>query len=148
MITTKILKTAVGVQRGDVIDKTESTKFQNVTNGIIIGRFKRGVMGTPFKVNEGNFSAILGRDVANPSFLAIEDALNSGLSEVWVMRVGSSYKRADLSSLTDCLDKTIKDSDMSVGDDGYIPDYQQGQNEQQELIYGVCSGGRGENRRA
>ena len=53
-------------------------------------------MGTPFKVNEGNFSAILGRDVANPSYLAIEDALYSGLSEVWVMRVGSSYKRADL----------------------------------------------------
>ena len=130
MINTKILKTAVGVQRGDVIDKTESTKLQNVTNGIIIGRFKRGVMGIPFKVNEANFSAILGRDVANPSYLAIEDALNSGLSEVWVMRVGSSYKRADVSSLTDCLNKVIKDSDMGIGDDGYIPDYQQGQNEQ------------------
>ena len=129
MITTKILKAAVGVQRGDVIDNTESTKLQNVTNGIIIGKFKRGVMGIPFKVNEGNFSAILGRDVANPSFLAIEDALNSGLSEVWVMRVGSSYKRADVSGLDNCLSKVARDDDMSVGEDGYIPD-DEGQRQQ------------------
>lgn len=126
MITTNILKTAVGVQRGDVIDKTESTKLQNVTNGIIIGRFKRGVMGTPFKVNEGNFSAILGRDVANPSFLAIEDALNSGLSEVWVMRIGTSVKHKEydgLDFLESGLKEAVKWSDLEFGD-SYTPYYE------------------------
>lgn len=126
MITTNILKTAVGVQRGDVIDKTESTKFQNVTNGIIIGRFKRGVMGTPFKVNEGNFSAILGRDVANPSFLAIEDALNNGISEVWVMRIGTSVEHREydgLDFLESELKEAVKWSDLEFGD-SYTPYYE------------------------
>lgn len=43
MIETRILSTAVGVQRGDVIDKKESTVVPSAQNGIIIGRFKRGL---------------------------------------------------------------------------------------------------------
>ena len=90
MIETKILNTAVGIQRGDVVDKTESTPLPSLTNGVIIGRFKRGRMDKPFKVTSVNYQATLGYEPSNPSYMLVEDAFKRGISEVSVLRVGSS----------------------------------------------------------
>lgn len=89
MIETKILSTAVGVQRGDVTDKTESTVVPSAQNAVVIGRFKRGRMDRTFKVTSDNYAGLLGRDITNPYYLAIEDAFNNGVSELWVRRIGA-----------------------------------------------------------
>ncbi|MDO5769037.1 MAG: hypothetical protein Q4P13_05990, partial [Psychrobacter sp.] len=57
--------------------------------GVIVGRFKRGRLDQPFKVTLNNYKALLGYDPSNPSYLAVEDALRQGVSEVWVRRIGS-----------------------------------------------------------
>ncbi|MGP5192910.1 hypothetical protein ACTXJO_04630 [Psychrobacter celer] len=90
MIETKILGDAVGVQRQDVIDKTESTSLPSLSNGVIVGRFKRGRMDKPFKVTASNYQALLGRDPSNPSYLAVEDAFKNGINELSILRVGQT----------------------------------------------------------
>ena len=88
MIETKILGDAVGVQRGDVIDKSETTVLPSLNNGVITGYFKRGRMDKPFKVTASNYKALLGHDPSNPSYLAVEDAFKNGVSEISVLRIG------------------------------------------------------------
>ena len=88
MIESKILGSAVGIQRGDVIDKSETTVLPSLANGVITGCFKRGRMDKPFKVTTANYQALLGHDPSNPSYLAVEDAFKLGVSEISVLRVG------------------------------------------------------------
>ena len=90
MIETKILGSAVGVQRGNVIDNSETTTLPSLGNGVITGKFKRGRTDKPFKVTSDNFRALLGHEPNNPSYMAVEDAFKRGISEVQVLRVGSS----------------------------------------------------------
>lgn len=90
MIETKIISTAVGVQRGDVNDKTESTQVPSTKNGLIIGRFKRGRTDKPFKVTNLSYPGMLGRDINNPDYLTVEDSFNKGVSELWIYRIGES----------------------------------------------------------
>lgn len=90
MIETKILDAAVGVQRGDVIDKSETTVLPSLANGVMAGHFKRGRMDKPFKVTAKNYKALLGHDPSNPSYLAVEDAFKRGVSEVSILRVGGT----------------------------------------------------------
>ena len=42
MNTTKILGEAVGIQRQDIIDRTEEQTADSLTGAVILGRFKRG----------------------------------------------------------------------------------------------------------
>lgn len=90
MIETKILDAAVGVQRQDVIDKSETTVLPSLANGVMAGHFKRGRMDKPFKVTAKNYKALLGHDPSNPSYLAVEDAFKRGVSEVSILRVGGT----------------------------------------------------------
>lgn len=90
MIETKILSDAVGIQRQDVIDKSETTVLPSLNNGVITGHFKRGRMDKPFKVTASNYKALLGHDPSNPSYLAVEDAFKNGVNEVSVLRVGQT----------------------------------------------------------
>lgn len=92
MIESKILGSAPGIQRQDVIDKSETTVLPSLTNGVITGRFKRGRMDKPFKVTSNNYKALLGHDPSNPSYLAVEDTFKRGVSEVSVLRVGTPGK--------------------------------------------------------
>lgn len=87
MITTKILNQAVGVQRDRAKDKTETATLPSANNGIIVGAFKRGRADKPFKVTRDNYKAILGRDIGNPSYMAVEDAFMRGIKELWVCRL-------------------------------------------------------------
>ena len=90
MIETKILGEAVGVQRQDVIDKSETTPLPSLANGVITGRFKRGRLDKPFKVTASNYKALLGHDPSNPSYLAVEDAFKNGVNELSILRTGST----------------------------------------------------------
>lgn len=89
MIEAKILSNAVGVQRGDVIDKTESTIMPSTQNGVVVGRFKRGRTDRPFRVTSESYVGMLGRDINNPDYLAVEDVFNNGVSELWISRIGA-----------------------------------------------------------
>ena len=88
MIESKILGSAVGIQRGDVIDRSETTVLPSLANGVIAGCFKRGRMDKPFKVTGKNYKALLGYDPSNPNYLAVEDAFKRGVSEISILRVG------------------------------------------------------------
>ena len=90
MIETKILGDAVGVQRGDVIDNSETTVLPSLNNVVITGHFKRGRMDKPFKVTASNYKALLGYDPSNPSYLAVEDAFKNGVNELSILRVGGT----------------------------------------------------------
>jgi len=90
MIETNILGSAVGIQRQPVTDRTEGTTLPSLTNGVITGRFKRGRMDKAFTVTSTNYKAVLGYDPTNPSFLMVEDVFARGVSEIAIVRVGSS----------------------------------------------------------
>ena len=94
MIESKTLGSAAGIQYQGVIDKTETNSLPSLSNGVITGRFKRGRMDKPFKVTTSNYQALLGRDPMNPSYLAVEDAFKRGISEVSILRTGSSSASA------------------------------------------------------
>lgn len=89
MIESKILGSAPGVQRQDVIDKSETTVLPSLANGVMVGYFKRGRQDKPFKVTSDNYKPLLGYDPSNPSYLAVEDVFKRGISEVSILRVGS-----------------------------------------------------------
>lgn len=93
MIESNILGAAVGIQNQGVIDKTEGTSLPSTTNGVIAGKFKRGRMDKAFVVTRDNYRAILGHDPSNPSYQAVEDVFNRGVSQVSVRRVGTSGKQ-------------------------------------------------------
>lgn len=88
MIESKILGSAVGIQRQDVIDNTESNVLPSLANGVFMGRYKRGRMDKPFKVTSENYRSLLGHDPSNPSYLAVEDAFKRGIREVNILRIG------------------------------------------------------------
>ena len=89
MIQSKILGEAAGIQYQGVSDKSEANKSGNLTKGCLIGRFNRGLMGSPFTVTRENFKALLGYDPNNPDCMAIEDAFNRGVPSLQVVRVGA-----------------------------------------------------------
>lgn len=92
MIESNILGAAVGVQNQGVIDKSEGTALPSTVNGVIAGKFKRGRMDKAFVVTRDNYKAILGHDPSNPSYQAVEDVFNRGVSQVSIRRVGAPGK--------------------------------------------------------
>ncbi len=89
MIESQMLGEAVGVQRNPIEDKTEGVVYPSVKNGVLVGKFKRGRMDKPFKVTKDNYRALLGYEPNNPSYTAVEDVFATGVSEVFVVRLGS-----------------------------------------------------------
>ena len=90
MIESKILGSAAGIQRQDVIDNSETTVLPSLDKGVIVGRFKRGRMDKAFMVTAINYQSLLGYDPSNASYLVVEDAFKRGVSQVPIMRIGSS----------------------------------------------------------
>ena len=59
MNTTKILGEAIGIQRQDIIDRTEEQTADGLTGAVILGRFKRGRFDAPMSIHLGIFVANL-----------------------------------------------------------------------------------------
>ena len=83
---TEILADESGIQYQGVKDKTGSTGTYPIT-GLITGKFRRGRFDKPMTITNANIRAMLGYDPKNPSYTAVQDALNSGVPSVQVLRV-------------------------------------------------------------
>jgi len=90
MNTTKILGEAVGIQRQDIIDRTEEQIAEGLTGAVILGRFKRGRGDAPMAIHQGNIRGQLGYDPKNPDYIAVQDCLDAGVPSVQVLRLGQS----------------------------------------------------------
>ena len=87
MNTTKILGEAVGIQRQDIIDRTEEQTTDGLTGAVILGRFKRGRVDVPMEIHQGNIRGQLGYDSKNPDYIAVQDCLDTNVPSVQVLRV-------------------------------------------------------------
>ena len=90
MNTTKILGEAVGIQRQDIIDRTEEQTADGLTGAVILGRFKRGRLDAPMEIHQGNIRGQLGYDPKNPDYIAVQDCLDTDVPSVQVLRIGSN----------------------------------------------------------
>ncbi|KAB0651383.1 hypothetical protein F7P73_13540 [Acinetobacter bohemicus] len=87
MNTTKILGESVGIQRQDIIDRTEEQTAEGLTGAVILGRFKRGRVDAPMSIHQGNIRGQLGYDPKNPDYSAVQDCLDTGVPIVQVLRI-------------------------------------------------------------
>ena len=94
MNTTKILGEAIGIQRQDIIDRTEEQTADGLTGAVILGRFKRGRFDAPMSIHLGNIRGQLGYDPKNPDYIAVQDCLDTGVPSVQVLRVKESIENA------------------------------------------------------
>ena len=98
MNTTKILGEAVGIQRQDIIDRTEEQTAEGLTGAVIIGRFKRGRFDAPMEIHQGNIRGQLGYDPKNPDYIAVQDCLDTDVPSVQVLRVKGGDESGNNSS--------------------------------------------------
>lgn len=89
MIESKILGEAVGIQYQGEKDLSETSAPNRLTKATFVGKFRRGVMGRPFKVTRDNYQALLGFDGRNPDYLAVSDVFASGVPELMILRTGA-----------------------------------------------------------
>lgn len=85
----RIIGEAVGFQVGDLIDNTAGPISPTLTNGLIIGRFKRGRTDKPSVITQDNIRGELGYEPNNPDYIAVQDCLDTGVPSVQVLRVGN-----------------------------------------------------------
>lgn len=83
-----ILGDAVGFQVGAIIDNTAGAIAPSLTNGYIVGRFKRGPTGSSITITKNNIRSALGYDPQNPDYICVQDCLDTGVPSVQVLRVG------------------------------------------------------------
>ncbi|OTG87860.1 hypothetical protein [Acinetobacter sp. ANC 3813] len=83
---TEILANESGLQYEGVEDfRTDTGAYPDI--GLIVGRFKRGCYNKPMTITKTNQRAMLGYDPRNPHYAAIQDALETGVSSVQVLRI-------------------------------------------------------------
>jgi nucleoside-diphosphate-sugar epimerase len=92
MQTVKILGEAVGIQWRGVIDRSGSPTVNRLINGLIIGRFKRGRVDKPMLIDQKTIRGRLGFEPNNPFYQAVQDALDTGIPSVWVLRASSELE--------------------------------------------------------
>ncbi len=112
MNTTKILGEAIGIQRQDIIDRTEEQTADGLTGAVILGRFKRGRFDAPMSIHLGNIRGQLGYDPKNPDYIAVQDCLDTGVPSVQVLRVKEAEDDA-------CVGATKKITLGSINEGGY-----------------------------
>lgn len=87
MFKTLIAGEAPSIQYQGVGDRSESRVVSLPTNGLIIGKFRRGRLDKPMWITAANIRARLGFDPDNPAYLAVADALDMGIGGVLVMNL-------------------------------------------------------------
>lgn len=86
-LVTKVLGAAPGIQYQGFIDQSETPQAASGVVGLVVGTFKRGRVDKPFIVTQESIRARLGYQPENPSYQAVQDALDIGAPVVWVQRV-------------------------------------------------------------
>ena len=87
-MTTKTLGEASDIQWQGTRDLSSTNTSQGLTTGLIIGRFKRGRTDRPMLITRDSIKSRLGYDKANPDYLAVQDCLDTGVPNIWVLNVG------------------------------------------------------------
>jgi hypothetical protein len=87
IMTTKILGEASDIQWQGTRDLTATSAPAGLTTGLIIGRFKRGRTDKPMLIDDDTIRARLCYDPLNPDYQAVQDCLDTGVPNVWVLRV-------------------------------------------------------------
>ena len=85
--TTKILGAAPGVQYNGVQDNSTGAPKVDLSVAVVVGRFKRGLIDRMFAVTKESIRARLGYQPSNPDYQVVQDALDLGVSQVWVRRI-------------------------------------------------------------
>ena len=88
---TEILDDEVGIQYQGVKDSSGRTGSYPIT-GLMTGIFKRGRFDKPMTITNANIRGMLGYDLKNPYYVAVQDALNSGVPSVEVLRLALNPK--------------------------------------------------------
>ena len=86
-ITQKLLGEAVGIQFTGTRDETGTNPILGLTDGLIVGQFRRGRMDKPMRITQQNIRAELGYDKESVFYQAVQAALVQ-FPFVWVLRVG------------------------------------------------------------
>jgi len=84
---TEILANESGIQYQGVNDSSSVTGDYPI-QGVMTGIFKRGRFDRPMTIHKGNIKAMLGHEPKNPYYLAVQDALETGVPSVQVLRIG------------------------------------------------------------
>lgn len=113
MNTTKILGEAVGIQRQDIIDRTEEQTAVGLTGAVILGRFKRGRFDALMEIHQGNIRGQLGYDPKNLDYIAVQDCLDTDVPSVQVLRVKEGIENAI------CVGATKKITLGTISSGGY-----------------------------
>ena len=85
--TQKLLGEAVGIQFTGTRDETGTNPILGLTDGLIVGQFRRGRMDKPMRITKQNIRAELGYDKESVFYQAVQAALVQ-FPFVWVLRVG------------------------------------------------------------
>ena len=86
--TQKLLGEAVGIQFTGTRDETGTNPILGLTDGLIVGQFRRGRTDKPMRITQQNIRAELGYQPDNKFYRAVQAALDQ-FPFVWVLRVGS-----------------------------------------------------------
>lgn len=88
MIQDKILDNQVGIQYPGEKDLSETPTNRLLNTGVLLGKFKRGIVGKPFVVTANNYKKILGYNPNNPDYKVVEDFFMGSGQRLVVMRLG------------------------------------------------------------
>ena len=83
---TEILANESGIQYTGVNDASSVTGDYPI-QGVMTGIFKRGRFDRPMTIHKGNIKAMLGFEPKNPYYNAVQDALETGVPSVQVLRL-------------------------------------------------------------
>ena len=83
---TEILANESGIQYQGVNDASSVTGEYPI-QGLMTGIFKRGRFDRPMTIHKSNIKAMLGHEPKNPNYLAVQDALETGVPSVQVLRL-------------------------------------------------------------
>ncbi|WP_227606122.1 hypothetical protein [Acinetobacter seifertii] len=104
---TKIIGNEPGIQYQGTQDKTGTTGAAPINN-MIVGSFKRGRLDRPMTITKSNIRGLLGYDPKNLDYVAVQDALDTGVPSLQVIRVyledcnceNDSYYLSNINDLT------------------------------------------------
>lgn len=86
-VVTKALGAAPGIQWQGVVDQSGGSRSGSLGVGLFLGAFGRGRLDRAFPVTADTISARLGYDPSDADYMAVQDALDSGIPQVWVRRI-------------------------------------------------------------
>jgi hypothetical protein len=86
---TTLLGPEAGIQYQGTRDSS-SSKDSQLINDVYVGKFRRGRFDRPMNITAKNIRTVLGYDPRNLDYAAVQDALNTGINSLQVLRITDS----------------------------------------------------------